>query len=102
MCDSANEKCVEGWTLFYMVVILKIPMVAALWLVWWAIKQEPETEEAPGEDRGPRRKLPPLPRWPRRGPAGGGAGCKTAPCPQKTGIRRVDRPAPAYARRVET
>jgi hypothetical protein len=92
---------VEGWTLFYMVVILKIPMVAALWLVWWAIKQEPEPEEAPGEDRGPRRKLPPLPRWPRRGPAGGGAGCKAAPCPQKTGVRHVERAAPAYARRVE-
>lgn len=92
----------EGWTLFYMIVILKIPMVAALWLVWWAIKQEPEPEEATGGDRGPRRKLPPLPRWPRRGPAGGGACCKTAPCPQETGIRRVPRAAPAYARRVET
>ena len=23
-----------GWTLFYMVVILKIPLIAALWLVW--------------------------------------------------------------------
>jgi hypothetical protein len=93
---------VEGWTIFYMVVILKIPMIAALWLVWWAIKQEPEPEEATGEDRGPRRKLPPLPRWPRRGPAGGGAGCKAAPCPQTTGGTRIERPAPAYARRVET
>ena len=37
----------EGWTIFYMVVILKIPMVAALWLVWWAIKQEPVPEESP-------------------------------------------------------
>ena len=51
----------EGWTIFYMVVILKIPMVAALWLVWWAIKNEPTPEEETGEDRGPRRKLPPLP-----------------------------------------
>jgi hypothetical protein len=91
----------EGWTIFYMVVILKIPMIAALWLVWWAIKQEPEPEEATGEDRGPRRnKLPPLPRWPRRGPAGGGAGCKAAPCPQVEGTRTA-RPAPVYARRVE-
>jgi hypothetical protein len=92
---------VEGWTIFYMVVILKIPMIAALWLVWWAIKQEPEPEEATGEDRGPRRnKLPPLPRWPRRGPTGGGAGCKAAPCPQVQGTR-ITRPAPVYARRVE-
>ena len=91
----------EGWTLFYMIVILKIPMIAALWLVWWAIKQEPDPEESTGEDRGPRRKLPPLPRWPRRGPAGGGAGCKTAPCPQVNGGTRIERPTPAYARRVE-
>ncbi len=91
----------EGWTIFYMVVILKIPMIAALWLVWWAIKQEPFPEEATGEDRGPRRKLPPLPRWPRRGPVGGGAGCKTAPCPQADGGTHVTRPAPVYARRAE-
>ncbi len=91
----------EGWTLFYMIVILKIPMIAALWLVWWAIKQEPDPEESTDEDRGPRRKLPPLPRWPRRGPAGGGAGCKTAACPQVNGGTRTKRPAPAYARRIE-
>ena len=90
----------EGWTILYMVVILKIPMVAALWLVWWAIKQEPLPDESSGSSRGPRRKLPPLPRWPRRGPAGGGAGCKTAPCPQAGGPR-VKRPTPVYARRLE-
>jgi hypothetical protein len=90
---------VEGWTIFYMVVILKIPMIACLWLVWWAIKQEPDPEEASGEDRGPRRKLPPLPRWPRRGPVGGGAGCKEAPCPELA--PRTKRPAPVFARRSE-
>jgi hypothetical protein len=77
-------------------------MIACFWLVWWAIKQEPDPEEAGGEDRGPRHnKLPPLPRWPRRGPVGGGAGCKAAPCPQAGGPR-VKRPAPVYARRTET
>ena len=90
----------EGWTLFYMVVILKIPMIAALWLVWWAIKAEPTPEEETGEDRGPRRKRPPLPRWPRRGPVtGGGAGCKPPPCPQTT-VVRPSRAAPVYARRA--
>ena len=91
----------EGWTIFYMVVILKIPMVAALWLVWWAIKSEPAPEEETGEDRGPRRTRPPLPRWPRRGPrpAGGGAGCTPPPCRQTTVARR-SRPAPVYARRA--
>jgi hypothetical protein len=90
----------EGWTIFYMVVILKIPMVAALWLVWWAIKNEPTPDEEAGEDRGPHRKRPPRPRWPRRGPRpAGGAGCKLPPCPQSTVVHRP-RSAPVYARRA--
>jgi hypothetical protein len=89
-----------GWTLFYMVVILKIPMVAALWLVWWAVKNEPTPEEEVREDRGPGRRRPPLPRWPRRGPvAGGGAGCKPPRCPQRT-VVRSGHAAPVYARRA--
>ena len=90
-----------GWTLFFMIVILKIPMIAALWLVWYAVKEVPQPEEeAQGdEDRGPRRKLPPRPpRWPRRGPAGGGAGCKALPCPQDAPVP-LTRPAPVIARR---
>jgi hypothetical protein len=90
-----------GWTLFFMIVILKIPMIAALWLVWYAVKAVPEPEEdAAEDDRGPRRKLPPTPRWPRRGPVLGGGNCKPAPCPQEA-TERVQRPAPAYARRPE-
>ena len=102
-CAGARLRALmEGWTIFYMVVIIKIPMVAALWLVWWAIKNEPTPEEETGEDRGPRRKRPPLPRWPRRGPAGGGgAGCKPPPCPQTTVVRPA-RTAPVYARRAGT
>jgi hypothetical protein len=74
-----------GWTLFYMVVILKIPLAAALFIVWYAVKQEPAPDEDAGSDRrGPRRKPPPrLPRPPRR-PAGG-AGCRPSPCPQIAG-----------------
>jgi hypothetical protein len=82
-----------GWTLFFMIVILKIPLFAALYLIWYAVK-EPEPEEEPGgEERGPRRKLPPFPGRPRRGPVGGGD-CKPPPCPQKR-----DR-IPAYAGRT--
>jgi hypothetical protein len=88
-----------GWTLFFMIVILKIPMIAALWLVWYAIKEPEPTEEATGEERGPRRK-PPSPRWPRRGPVIGGGDCKPVPCPQQV-TERIQRPAPAYARRPE-
>lgn len=88
-----------GWTLFFMMVILKIPLAAAILLIWYAIKQEPTPEEEPGGDeRGPRRKPPSRPRSPRRGPAGG-AGCRPTPCPQLGGSR-LERPAPAYARRA--
>jgi hypothetical protein len=89
-----------GWTLVFMIVILKIPMIAALWLIWYAVKEVPEAEEeTPDSDRGPRRKLPPMPRWPRRGPVLGGGDCKPAPCPEAS--ERIERPAPAYARRPE-
>jgi hypothetical protein len=87
-----------GWTLFFMMVILKIPLVAAILLIWYAIKQEPAPDEGvEDDDRGPRRKPPPAPRRPRRGPAGG-AGCRPAPCPQL--VRGIGRPAPVYARRA--
>ena len=87
--------------MFFMVIVLKIPLAAACWLIWYAIKSEPELDEEPsaGEDRGPRRKLPPRPpRWPRRGPAGGGAGCKVPPCAQEAPVP-LKRPTPAIARR---
>jgi hypothetical protein len=88
-----------GWTLFFMIVILKIPLIAALWLIWYAIKEPEPTEEA-DQDRGPRRRLPPRPRWPRRGPVLGGGDCKPPPCPQEV-AEPLQRQAPAFARRPE-
>ena len=60
-----------GWTLFYMLVILKIPIIALLCLVWWAVKQEPEP--ADGDSReplraGPHPRPPGKPGPSRRGP----------------------------------
>jgi hypothetical protein len=82
-----------GWTLFFMLVILKIPLFAALYLIWYAVKEPAPEEDQPGDERGPRRKLPPLPPWPRRRPLDGGD-CKVAPCPQQAPQR-----TPAYAGR---
>jgi hypothetical protein len=68
---------VDAWTFIWLMVFLKIPIVALFLLVRWAVGQSPET--APGEDGGigPRsRPLHPhhprsrLPRPPRRGPHG--------------------------------
>lgn len=85
-----------GWTLFFMVVILKIPLAAALYIIWYAVKQEPSPdEEADGGARGPRRKPPRRPRPPRR-PAGG-AGCRPSPCPQLA-TSQVPRGAPVRSR----
>jgi hypothetical protein len=75
-----------GWTLFYMVVILKIPMAAALYIVWYAIKQEPAPDEdTGGGQRRPRPQPPRRPLPPRR-PAGG-ADCRPLPCPQLSPVR---------------
>jgi hypothetical protein len=65
-------------TFIFMMLALKIPIVALICLVWWAIKQEPEPEPSSGGDGGtkvpPQTRHPrrPLPRHPRRGPHGGG------------------------------
>ena len=62
----------EALTIIWMAVILKIPIVALLWLVWWAAK-EPEpagADEGEGGSKRPNRPHPPRtpPRPPRRGP----------------------------------
>jgi hypothetical protein len=64
-----------GWTFVYLMLILKIPIVALLGIVWWAIRSAPEPEPENADDGGgskTRRRHPrkPLPRHPRRGPHG--------------------------------
>ena len=55
----------------WMFVVLKIPVIAALLLIWWAVREpDPEPEEDPrggSSDREPPRG-PRRPRPPRRGP----------------------------------
>ena len=63
-----------GWAFFYMFVILKIPVIAALWLVWWSVREQPGSGEEQraddGRDDGGHRP-PRRPRPPRRGPHAG-------------------------------
>src|SRR5687768_3697986 len=85
----------EGaWPIIFLAVVLKIPVFFGLWLVWWAVRAEPETEDAPGgsEDHGFRRwrASPRRPRGPRRGPHGGGAVRPLPDCPP-TGRFRIGR-----------
>jgi hypothetical protein len=60
------------WAVFWLAVILKIPIAALLLIVWWAIREPPVPEADPGDGGGnvPRdphpRTRPPKPS--RRGP----------------------------------
>jgi hypothetical protein len=91
------------WPIFFLLVVLKVPVFGALGLVWWASRSAPEPDGA-AEDSdggfGRFRPQPKGPRGPRRGgPHGGGAEQPVPPCPPG-GRTRVARPAslPAYAR----
>ena len=81
-----------GWAFFYMFVILKIPVLMALWLVWWSVKQEPQPDEGGGDggnDRAaPGHPRPRRPRPPRRGPHAGPG--PAAPKRVRARARRLD------------
>jgi len=95
----------EGfWPIFFLLVVLKIPVFGALWLVWWASKApEPDssTEDAGGEGFNRWRPQPIRPRGPHNLP--GGAGLvgrrRGAPIAQRRPLFRPEgtlgrRPAP--------
>jgi hypothetical protein len=51
------------WELFFMLVILKIPVVYLCAVVWWAIRAEPQPLEGAGRPVAP---VPAGPNEPRR------------------------------------
>ena len=79
-------------TFIFLMVFLKLPIFALLYIVWWAIRAQPDLEPEPvtDEDGGTKRPVnprprnphprPALPRNPRRGPHG----AQRAPAPQRT------------------
>ncbi|MGE5281336.1 MAG: hypothetical protein ACM3N0_03260, partial [Chloroflexota bacterium] len=86
----------EGFLpIFFLLVVLKIPVFGALWLVWWASRSpEPETaEEDSGEGFNRWRPQPTRPRGPHSGPSGAGAVRRRqgVPAAQR---RPVFRPSP--------
>jgi hypothetical protein len=74
------------WGFVWIMLILKIPLFALLYIVWYAIKDPPEPELADegtdGSDR-PLKPQPIAPLFPRRGPHGG-AGDARIPPPART------------------
>ena len=57
--------------MLYLFVFLKLPIIAAVLLIWWAVRQEPDYADD-ADDGGGRRPrphpAPKLPHAPRRGP----------------------------------
>jgi hypothetical protein len=79
-----------SWTFVYLMVALKIPIVALLWIVWWAIHAEPEPDTGSGDGGIPPRRHPrhPSPRRPRRrGPHGDPV--HASPPRMRTAVRRA-------------
>ena len=87
--------------MLYLFLGLKIPLLLLFWLVWWAVHQEPDYEDA-GGDGGQRvtprpHPAPRLPHAPRRGPHGGEA----VPLPSPPRVRPLNaraRNAPRHTR----
>jgi hypothetical protein len=80
------------WTFIYLMVFLKLPIVALFWIVWWAVKADPDTDtdssEGGGGSKRPREPFGPRPRT--RGPHGD----------PRLPIAPRSRPVRAKARRV--
>ncbi len=91
----------EGFVpIVFLAVVLKIPVALLLYLVWWAFRATPETEEIPpGADDHEFRRFrrdPTRPRGPRRGPHAPDAQ-PIPPCPPGGRKRIAKPPAPVRA-----
>jgi hypothetical protein len=88
------------WGFLWLMLVLKLPIAALLWIVWWAVHQDAEPGTGGSDEDGgtkvdtggerPRRGGPPRPRFPRRrGPHGD----PTIPAPPRvrTTVARSDR-----------
>lgn len=94
--------------MIFMGLILKIPVAFAVWLIWWALKSQPDPAEASEDDGGQRssrfrRPLPKRPRGPRRG-GPHTPGSLPLPCPEEGSLRTrpalAPQPLTAAARRA--
>jgi hypothetical protein len=93
---------VEGfWPIFFLMVVLKIPVAALLYLVWWAFRAStlPASEAPPEPEDGRFRRFrrePKRPRGPRRGPHAPDA-VPVPDCPPGGRTRILTPPAPVRA-----
>ena len=74
----------EGYLpVFFLIAVLKLPVLGMIYLLWWASKPAPDEQSAGDEGDGgsPDRVIPKpkFPRGPRRDPHGGGSLRSPAP-----------------------
>ena len=85
------------WGFIWIMFVLKVPVIALLWLVWWAVHQTDDPAEEEGGDGGsklPRHPRPTThgPRSPRRGPHGD----PPVPAPARARVKAVARRRTTY------
>ena len=101
MRDTRVRGKVSGMsaTFIFLMVVLKLPIFALFYIVWWAVHAKPEPEPVIGDDGGSKRPINPRPRHPRpalpRNPRRGPHGAQRVPAPPRT------RTVIARARSVE-
>ncbi len=79
-----------GWTMLYLFVFLKLPIVAAICIIWWAVRQTGDPAQDAGDGGAGRRARPhPLPRRPR--PPRRGPHAEAAPPASPQRVRSVTR-----------
>ena len=81
------------WAMFWLILVMKIPIAALLYIVWWAIREPPVAEPDSGDGGGgtrrdPHPRLRP-PQPPRRGPHT--AAAPRAPARSRTAAGRRPR-----------
>jgi hypothetical protein len=80
--------------MLYLFVFLKIPILFACGIVWWAVKQGTDTDEVKADGGSPRPRHPhPRPRLPRPPRRGGphAAGVRLAPPPRIRSVTAAGR-----------
>jgi hypothetical protein len=76
------------WELLFMMLLLKIPLVYLCWVVWWAIKAEPEIGTEGGNEGLNLKPWRPQPGpRPRRGGPHGSRSRPAARASRKVGAR---------------
>ena len=74
--------------MFWLILVMKIPIAALLYIVWWAIREPPVPETDSGDGGGgiasdPHPRIRP-PQPPRRGPHAG----RAPSAPKRTRVAR--------------